>query len=191
MPRRAKRTVFGVCVFFFISVLFSMDLVAGEILSRIEILQNGAVHHVFTNTNVNVDAYDNTFTFTGMSAAERAQAEEIERANKAAHRRETEHNRRVRAEIEQARISERQLKIYESLQKVDRLAKKYRINTLNESANIGTIQQSRSAIDVTTGQFMPGVAGGVIDPRSGTFYHDVGGGYVNTRTGSFSPKIGP
>lgn len=105
MPRRAMRVVFGVCISFFIGILFSVDLVAGEILSRIEILQNGSVHHVFTNTNVNVDRYENTFSFSGMSAAERAQAEEIERANKSAYRRETEHNRRVRAEMEQARIS--------------------------------------------------------------------------------------
>lgn len=57
MPRRVKKTVFGTCVFFFISVLFGVDLVAGEILSRIEILQNGAVHHIFTNGNVNTDRY--------------------------------------------------------------------------------------------------------------------------------------
>jgi hypothetical protein len=44
------------------------------------------------------------------------------------------------------------------------------------------------AIDVRTGQFMPGVAGGIVNPRNGQFYPDVGAGYINPQTGQFMPK---
>ena len=45
-----------------------------------------------------------------------------------------------------------------------------------------------SAIDVRTGQFYPGVAGGVINPTNGQFYPDVGAGYINPTSGQFMPK---
>lgn len=63
-------------------------------------------------------------------------------------------------------------------------------NNDNNDNNINRSSGSRGATDVTSGQYFPPVAGGVIDPRDGTFHQDVGGGYVNTKTGSFSPKIG-
>jgi hypothetical protein len=48
---------------------------------------------------------------------------------------------------------------------------------------------NRGAIDVTTGQFCPGVAGGIINPRNGQFYPDVGSGYIKPQTGQFMPKL--
>lgn len=47
---------------------------------------------------------------------------------------------------------------------------------------------SPSAIDTQTGQFYPGVAGGVINPTNGQFYPDVGAGYIDPRSGQFMPK---
>jgi hypothetical protein len=44
------------------------------------------------------------------------------------------------------------------------------------------------AIDVRTGQFYPGVAGGIINPNTGQFMPDVGGGYIDPSTGTFMPK---
>ena len=57
------------------------------------------------------------------------------------------------------------------------------------SPMISNRREPSGAIDVTTGTFMPKVAGGFIDPRNGTFHVDVGGGAINTRTGEFSPII--
>lgn len=44
-------------------------------------------------------------------------------------------------------------------------------------------------IDVTTGQFYPGAAGGIINPNTGHFMPGVGGGYIDPKTGRFNPKF--
>ncbi len=59
----------------------------------------------------------------------------------------------------------------------------------NLSSEDAQYSPGNGAIDVRSGQHMPGVAGGVIDPRNGTFYQKTGGGYVNTRNGQFSPSF--
>jgi len=64
-------------------------------------------------------------------------------------------------------------------------------NSHNEThIQISPLEHSipRGAVDVTTGQYYPGAAGGIINPRSGEFYPDVGGGYINPSTGQFMPK---
>jgi len=48
--------------------------------------------------------------------------------------------------------------------------------------------QNPGAINTRTGEFYPGVAGGIINPRTGEFYPDVGGGYIKPSTGEFIPK---
>jgi len=52
----------------------------------------------------------------------------------------------------------------------------------------GKFQTNPGAIDTRTGEFYPGVAGGIINPRTGEFMPDVGGGYVDPKTGRFIPK---
>lgn len=44
------------------------------------------------------------------------------------------------------------------------------------------------AFDIRTGEFYPGVPGGIVNPRTGEFMPDVGGGYVDPKTGRFIPK---
>lgn len=44
------------------------------------------------------------------------------------------------------------------------------------------------AIDIRTGEFYPGVPGGIINPRTGEFMPEVGGGYIDPKTGRFIPK---
>lgn len=67
--------------------------------------------------------------------------------------------------------------------------------TARYNAALGAIPQQesppptapRSAINTQTGEFYPGVAGGIINPRNGRFYPEVAGGYINSTTGQFIP----
>ena len=61
---------------------------------------------------------------------------------------------------------------------------------IREFQTVSPSATPRSAINSSTGEFYPGVAGGVINPNTGHFYPDVGGGYVNEK-GQFMPKLGP
>lgn len=162
---------------------------ADEILVRRE-TTGGKVIHSFSNTNVNTEKYGDKYSFRDMTAAERAQADRIAKANNAARQKEADHNRRVSAEIARARAYERQLELYKSMEKVNRLGKKYNIDAFDRSINIEATRQPRNVIDVTTGRQMIPAAGGIIDPGTGTFHVDAGAGYVDSKTGAFSPKLG-
>jgi hypothetical protein len=50
------------------------------------------------------------------------------------------------------------------------------------------VHTNPGAIDVRTGEFYPGVAGGIINPRTGEFMPDVGGGFIDPKSGRFIPK---
>jgi len=52
---------------------------ANEILAKTTLTASGRIHHQFTNTNVNTDKYDDEYSFRGMSASERIQADRIDR----------------------------------------------------------------------------------------------------------------
>lgn len=176
---------------FFLCFLFYASVSNAQVMVKKERATNGRTHHSFSNTNVNTDEYDNEIESRTMSAAERVQADAIERANKVAQVRERQSSNRRMVELEQARLLEKRMELIKSMEKVNKLGKKYNINSFDDSIKIQSTNQPRNIIDVTTGRQMIPVAGGIIDPGTGTFHTDVGGGYVNSETGTFSPKFGP
>ena len=55
--------------------------VADEILVKRERTDNGKTRYYFSNTNVNTDKYDTEYSFRGMTASEREQADRIDKEN--------------------------------------------------------------------------------------------------------------
>jgi len=80
---------------------------ADEILVKKERTNDGKTHHYFSNTNVNADKYDTEYSFRGMTASEREQADRIDRENQRTRNEEV----RVRQQREAREEAERQTKV--------------------------------------------------------------------------------
>jgi hypothetical protein len=77
--------------------------VADEILVKRERTDNGKTRYYFSNTNVNTDKYDTEYSFRGMTASEREQADRIDKENQRT-RNEEMTARQQRENAEQAKV---------------------------------------------------------------------------------------
>ncbi len=72
MLHRARLAVLVICVFLSIIYSCGFNLIAGDLLSRVELLPSGNIHHVFTNGNVNVDDYPIAYSYVNYAIEDNA-----------------------------------------------------------------------------------------------------------------------
>jgi len=89
-------TVFFLCFLFYASLSNAQVMVKKETAS-------GRTHYSFSNTSVNIDKYDDEVESRSMSAAEREQADIIDRENKRMRQKDQAHSRQIAAERERER----------------------------------------------------------------------------------------